>query len=235
MDRRIKRIAIAATTAAIILACQTSYAQEMVSDGTASGFAMTASATDAGVVGCDACGSSWAEGNQGEGGLKSRFNHLCNYHRRVYRRNRVWPKPFNCADRQLYFAVWEPMFEDGFRCNCVFTDNHFDAKTNELNDAGKAKIAGIYRNAPKDHKLALVQNYGDPGVVDQRLRNLESAINTWYGSGSFSEIALTDKFLPTFAAERVQILNQLSGQQTPPPIIPVASGTGSTSDVAVGN
>jgi hypothetical protein len=194
-----------------------------------------AAVTDAGVAGCDACSAAWQGQGESQGRIKSHIAHLCEYHRRVYRRNRVWPKPFNCADRQLYFAMWEPMFETGFRCNCVFTDNHFDEETNELNDAGKAKIAGIYRNAPKGHKLALVQNDGNSRVVDARLRNLESAINTWYGSDSFSEIALTDNFLPTFSASRVEILNQMSGAQTPPPIIPVASGTGSTSDIAVGN
>jgi hypothetical protein len=232
MDRRFKWITFSAAIAAIILFSQQTNGQ-LVDGGCGTGDCATGSAVygDAG-VGCDSCRTGAWGGSDGR--IKSNVAHLCEYHRRVYRRNRVWPKPFDCADRQLYFAMWEPMFDSGFRCNCVFTDNHFDAETNELNDAGKAKIAGIFRNAPKGHKVALVQNAGDANDLDARLRHLESTIDTWYGTDSFSEIALTDKFLPGFSASRVETLMQLSGETTPPPVIPVASGTGSTSDVGVG-
>ena len=160
--------------------------------------------------------------------------HLMNIHRRDYARNQAWPKPFDCADRQLYFSIWETMLDSGYRWNCLFTADHFDADTNMLNEVGKSKLAGIFKNNPVGQKVALVQNDGNGGVLEARVQNLRSTIDKWYGNGSFNEVALATEFPTTFGGARVENLNKKFGDETPPPVIPVASGSGSTSDVGVG-
>ncbi|MEM9943635.1 MAG: hypothetical protein AAF939_18880, partial [Planctomycetota bacterium] len=40
----------------------------------------------------------------------------------VYARNNNFPKPFNCADRQLYFSIWSPMIDRGFETQCVLSN-----------------------------------------------------------------------------------------------------------------
>jgi hypothetical protein len=156
-------------------------------------------------------------------------------HHRDFARNQAWPKPFDCADRQLYFSIWETMFESGYRWNCIFTANHFNVDTNTLNEAGRSKLAGIFKNNPIGQKVALVQNEGNSGVVDARLENLRSTIDKWYGSNSFEQIALSSEFPTMFNGGRVHELNRKSLDETPPPVIPVASGSGATSDIDVGN
>ena len=127
------------------------------------------------------------------------------------------------------------MLERGYRANCLLTDRHFDADTNELNQAGIAKVASIYKNAPRAQKVALVQNLGNQAVVESRLISLRSTIDQWYGAGSFTQVAATDIFPTQFSGARVHALQALSADETPVPAIPVATGTGSTSDVASGN
>ena len=180
--------------------------------------------------GCGKC-SGCKHGGKCLQGVKDHFNHLKAIQQRDFARNQAWPKPFNCADRQLYFSIWDPMVERGYRANCLLTDRHFDADSNELNQVGIAKVAGIFRNSPHAQKVALVQNSGNQAVVDARLNSLRSKIDQWYGSGSFTEVAATDIFPTQFSGSRVHALNTLSFDETPVPAIPVATGTGSTSDV----
>lgn len=193
--------------------------------------------------GCSSCGcglgGKLAGGIGGRlghhnGPLRQHASHLMDIHRRDYARNQAWPKPFDCADRQLYFSIWNPMLESGSRWNCIFTAGHFDNDTNSLNDAGISKLRDIYRNNPIGEKIALIQTGGNHGVADARLQSLRSTIDKYYGSGSFTEVAMATEFPSTFQGRRVETLNRIYQDQTAPPLIPVASGTGSTSDVGVG-
>ena len=189
----------------------------------------------------DTGSASGCRGGCGHGGwghhgghFRSQVNHLSQIHRRDFARNQAWPKPFACADRQLYHCIWNPMIQSGVRWNCIFTAQHFDPETNELNSSGLAKIQGIFRNSPLDQKIALVQTGGNERVVDMRLENLRNVIDQWYGPSSFVEVAKTGEYPGSFAGNRAETINFQYGEQTPPPVIPVASGTGSTSDVGVG-
>lgn len=227
MERRFYTIALPLAVAVALFSCQTGTAQYAV--GTNS--TMAWSGVDGYPAPCSTCGEAAGScgcGHFGNGQLKARIDHASEVNKRAYDRNRAWPKPFACADRQLYFTVWNSMFESGMRCNCVFTGQHFDPQTHELNAAGKSKISGIFQNSPNAQKIALVQNSGPSDVVDARLRNLQAAIDQWYGSSAFSEVALTDSYPNHFAGRRVESINQQLFDNVPPPIIPVASGTGST-------
>lgn len=176
---------------------------------------------------CQRFGGQWGHN------LRQRVGHLSEIHKRDFARNQAWPRPFDCADRQLYFAMWDPMLEAGYRCNCVFTSAHFDPESNELNSAGRAKVQSIFQNNPVGQKVALVQNSGNGSVVDARLQNLQTTINRWYGADSFMDVALTEIAPLNFSGQRAEIINQLLIDRTPPPVIPVASGTGATSDINI--
>lgn len=236
MDRRLNWITLSLTAAATVLfssAAQGQYAVGSNSSDCGCGGAAYGgypAASDCG----GSCGGSCGGCGIGNGQVKAHIDHLKQINRRAYERNRAWPKPFACADRQLNFAIWNTFFEQGFRSNCVFTAEHFDPETNLLNQAGQAKVQGIFRNNPRGQKMALVQNSAAGHVVDARLDSLQSTIDEWYGNGSFMEVALTDQYSAGFSASRIQAINQLGLDATPPPIIPVASGTGSTSDSNVG-
>ena len=99
------------------------------------------------------------------------------------------------------------MLESGSRWNCIFTAGHFDNDTNSLNDAGISKLRDIYRNNPIGEKIALIQTGGNHGVADARLQSLRSTIDKYYGSGSFTEVAMATEFPSTFQGRRVETLN----------------------------
>ena len=84
-------------------------------------------------------------GRQGRLNCRDRCQHLKEINQLVSQRNVAWPKPFTCADRQLYFKTWEPMLDTGWRASCIFTDRHFVAGTADLNQAGQMKMSAIRR------------------------------------------------------------------------------------------
>lgn len=259
MNRRYQFITLSLTFAAAVLFSSPTFAQ-CDSCGGGGGFVQSGGYGGAGFSGggfsnggCDSGGCNFGYPGGGAGGaaasghcgrcsgclgggkclqgIKNHYHHLSEIHKRDFARNQAWPKPFQCADRQLYFSMWEPMLDRGFRNNCLLTNQHFDTNTNELNQAGIAKIAGIFQNSPRGQKVALVQNLGNKAVVDARLNSLRSTIDQWYGSNAFTEIAAADNFPTQFSGQRVSTLQTLANETTPPPFIPVATGTGSTSDV----
>lgn len=236
MNRRISWTGYSLTIAALLFLAQTVNAQ-CDSGGCVSELGgYPADGCASGICGGNGFGYPGAGGGRlHKGAVGQRVHHLKEVHRRDFARNQAWPMPFNCADRQLYHEIWNPMIESGIRWNCVFTAQHFDPDTNQLNSAGRAKIKGIFRNSPINQKMALVQNAGDSSVVEMRLQNLRNVIDQWYGADSFTEIAKASEFPGSFAGSRAQSINFQYVEQTPPPMIPVASGTGSTSDVGVGN
>ena len=242
MNRRISWTGISLATAALLFLGQSVNAQcdsggcaptstAYPVDGCASG--------NCGGVGFGYPGTGGAShflgGHRHNGPFKQHVHHLKEIHRRDFARNQAWPMPFNCADRQIYHEIWNPMIERGIRWNCVFTSQHFDPETNQLNSAGKAKVRGIFRNSTLDQKMALVQDSGDSAVVRMRLASLRTVIDKWYGTDTFTEIAQAPEFPGGFAGSRAQSINFQYIEQTPSPTIPVATGTGSTSDVGVGN
>ena len=143
-------------------------------------------------------------------------------------RNGAWPKPFRCADRQLYFEIWRPMLQAGVNANCLLSDNHFDINTGELNAAGKTRLRSIAQNNPVGHKAVLVQNTGDQIVNNQRLNYVQQVVNDWYSGTGFSQVAISNSYPVRGAGARIETINRLGSEGIAPPIIPVASGTGST-------
>lgn len=236
MDRRFRWTTLSLAIAATLAFCQFSSAQYADVTHTTGGYSESGTLSYPG-SGNDCSGTYTDQGGRngqlGNGNFKAYHDHLREINKRAYDRNRAWPKPFDCADRQLYFSMWNNMLDCGYRCNCVFTETHFDADTHQLNESGKSKIRGIFRNNPIGQKVALVQNSAPGKIVDARLANVQSTIDQWFGADSFIEVALTEKYPTGFAASRVEAINQLSITETPAPVIPVSSGTGSTSDVGI--
>ena len=90
------------------------------------------------VTSCNGCATDSCSGNtgiigngflSGGRGLIGRHGHFSDWQQQrdhyqqiaeqVAARNNAWPKPFNCADRQLYFSIWEPMIDSGFERNAL--------------------------------------------------------------------------------------------------------------------
>jgi hypothetical protein len=177
---------------------------------------------------CGECGGQCGSANHN---LHAHIDNLKIENHRAIGRNRAWPMPFQCADRQMYFSIWDPMLSAGIAANCLFSDYHFDSKTGELNNAGRARLRTIVQNMPVGQKSILIQDTGLPEVNNDRLTHLQEVVQQWYGRENFNEIAVTNRYPIPGSGPRFEAINQLYNDGTPVPVIPVATGTGSTSDV----
>jgi hypothetical protein len=177
--------------------------------------------------GCSSCGD--ASGNcTCAKQIKEHWAHTKEINAKVCARNRAWPKPFDCADRQLYFSIWEPMIDAGFEKHCTLTEAHFDPETGDLNKYGQTAIAGIMQNMPRQRRTIFIHRDIDQQSSDQKMNVVRETVQTWYGPEAATSIAFTDKMPTRSSASRIETINRLYNDGTPPPLLPVATGQGGT-------
>jgi len=166
--------------------------------------------------------------------LKAWYAHIHHVNDVATARNGAWPKPFQCNDRQQYFAIWQPMLQSGMNANSLLSDHHFD-KSGELNASGKTRLRTIAQNHPAGQKAVLIQNTGDQFTNNQRVTYVQQIINDFYGQQNFAQVAVSDSYPVGGSGARYEVVNQLSAEGIAPPIIPVASGTESAQQAIGGN
>ena len=173
--------------------------------------------------GCDTCGG-------GSGKYRPKLEEWKALNAKVCARNDAWPKPFNCADRQLYFEIWRPMIDQGFEEQCVLTSVHFDPETNELNRFGIFTVQGILQNMPTSRKKVFVNRDVDQSVSQARMDNVNQVVKTYYNHmAPNAEVAFSNMLPSSIKGNRAETINQLFIEGAPTPIIPISSGSQSVS------
>ena len=147
--------------------------------------------------------------------------HLQKINRVVSDRNEAWPKPFACADRQLYFQTWDPMLEAGWKSACVFNSRYFMDGTAELNPAGKMKVAAIMKNYPVGQKAFYLERDRPVELSDERLVALKNSVEQWYGLDHVTEIAFTDRGPLSGDGSRAASISENYINSLPNPVIPI--------------
>ena len=122
--------------------------------------------------------------------LRAKLDHAIAYDQKVSARNEAWPKPFNCADRQVYSAMWGPLLDAGFADQTTINAVHF-GQDGKLTRYGKTQIAGIMRNMPQHRKVVYVQRDRDEFTTQQRYNEVQQVVSTFYGQSG--RVALTDR------------------------------------------
>lgn len=158
--------------------------------------------------------------------LKAKIDHAIAYDEKVSARNRAWPKPFNCADRQVYSAIWRPMLDAGFADQTTVSATHF-GEDGKLTRYGKQQIAGIMRNMPQHRKVVYVQRDRDEATTQKRYSEVQEIVSTFYGQSG--RVALTDRNPIKQQGLRAEATTNAYYGALPLPNIPVASGTTSVS------
>jgi len=184
---------------------------------------------DCGAGGCGLRGRSGGHMDE----LKAKYAHAQKINSRVVARNEAWPMPFDCADRQLYFSIWDPMIDQGFEEQCVLNSAHFDAETNELNQFGRYTVAGIMQNMPTTRRMVFIHRDSDQSANDKRMSQVKSTIDTFYGQMGPAKVAFSTKLPVTLRGDKAAAISQLSAENRPTPVIPISSGE--TVSSSVGN
>ena len=133
--------------------------------------------------------------------------------------------PFNCADRQLYFALWEPMIDQGFEEQCVLTSMHFDADTGKLNSFGIHHVAGIMQNMPSHRRKVYLHRESDVDTNNARLNHVKETINTFYGQTGPALVEFSSKLPVTLRGTKADSISRLWAENQPTPIIPISAGS----------
>lgn len=154
--------------------------------------------------------------------LRAKLDHAIAYDQKVSARNQAWPKPFTCADRQVYSAMWTPMLDAGFADQTTVTGVHF-SEEGKLTRYGKQQIAGIMRNMPQHRKVVYVQRDGDEVTTQNRYNQVQEVVSLFYGQSG--RVALTDRNPINQTGQRAEATTNNYYNALAPPIIPVADGT----------
>ncbi len=222
--------AIAATTAIIITisVASLSFAQcntcgtGDVAFGYPGGSCSTCATGGQGIVG--------HSGHQRGEVLRAKLEYAKQINDKVSARNQAWPKPFTCADRQIYTAMWRPMVDAGFADQTTVTATHFSE--GKLTRYGKQQIVGILRNMPSNRKIVYVQRDGDEATTQERFNQVQELVSTFYGQSG--RVALTNRNPINQTGPRAENTFNAYYESMAAPVIPVASGTTSIND-SVGN
>ena len=153
----------------------------------------------------------------------------------VTARNSAWPKPFDCADRQLYTSMWKPMIDKGFEEQCVLTSNHFDPLTSQLNTYGNHTVAGIMNNMPKARRTVFIHRDTDAQLNQQRMSMVKQTISTFYGTDKLAKIEFSNELPVKLRGSEAEKITELWYAGKPSPTIPVASGTESLNATVTNN
>jgi hypothetical protein len=153
---------------------------------------------------------------------------------KIRARNDAWPKPFACHDRMAYFAVWDPMINQGYASHCILSQDHFQPENNELNEAGKRKIASIMQNLPTERRQLWIVRDPTSSISQARLENVNEIVQTFYGQSALhTTIAFTDRQPATISGGQADAISKRQLEGMPVPVIPiVSSGQGISSSTS---
>ncbi len=207
--------------------CGSSVGASYFGQSSAGGFGYPGGAT-AGCGNCSGCRSG--SGCQLRDQMKKNWDHASEVNARVMARNQAWPKPFACADRQLYFRIWEPMIDSGMTAQCTLSASHFDQETQELNPYGESSVAAIMQNMPASRRNIFIQQTGNQLTSDTRIGSVRDTVRKWYGHVPAPSIAFTNTYPYESDAAQIEVINAAAVANSPAPVIAVGDSSGSTSD-----
>jgi hypothetical protein len=190
------------------------------------GYPAVANCGSCGDQGCGRCRSGRNGDHPRMAAMKAHHHELAAHYHKIYGRNNVWPMPWNCADRQLYFQIWEPMIDRGFEEQCVLNSAHFDSETNELNKFGQHAVAGIMQNMPTTRQHVFIHREANDRLNQARLASVRDTINTFYGQQlqGPARVSFSTRLPNTITGDQAEGINRLWFEKMPSPVIPISSG-----------
>jgi hypothetical protein len=99
-----------------------------------------------------------------------------------YHTAHYWPDPYRWQDRESVRAHFAAQAASGWMTNTTLYDQHFDAETQELNDAGRVHLKWILLYAPAQRRTPWVQAADTPQVNQARLANVQAAADALTGA-----------------------------------------------------
>lgn len=146
--------------------------------------------------------------------------------KRDFNRNNCWPAPFLAPDRMAVRAPFAVMINNGWRTQNTLSDEHFDAETGLLNEAGELKVRDILSYSPPEHRTVFVLQARYDDMTAARNRSVSELLSRINGFSEGPAIAGTNIRPRGWPAENVSAIGTRFNATAPDPRLPAATGGG---------
>lgn len=103
------------------------------------------------------------------------YHYVYRVMKRDFHRNNLWPDTFTGLDRRAVAAPCDIMVNNGYRMQNTLGPYHFDEGTNELNEAGRLKIASILTEEPEQYRTLFVERDAAAEITSARIASVKDA------------------------------------------------------------
>lgn len=93
------------------------------------------------------------------------------------KRRQCWPEPFISSDRAAARAPFATMVSNGWRRQNMLGENHFDASTGQLTEAGRLKVRWILTAGPQQHRVVYIHTAESEEETAARLAAVQQLVS----------------------------------------------------------
>lgn len=130
-----------------------------------------------------------------------------------------WPDPYRWEDRGMVRAALATQRDNGWITATTLYDQHFDAVTNEINEAGKVHLRWILLHIPPNRRLAWVAAGNDPQTSKVRLESVQEESNLIAGRNA-CPVMLRVCLPVATSAQDVDLIRRAYLESIPNPRVP---------------
>jgi hypothetical protein len=144
-----------------------------------------------------------------------------------YKRRNCWPEPFESHDRCAVEGMLASNIQRGWEVQNMISDYHFEPGTATLTEAGRLKVEWILTEAPAQRRMVFVHKtttIQDTAARVAAVRQLAAQILPPGGDLPVYESGVA---VPTWSADRVDIIARKANTSIPAPVLKSNSASGS--------
>ncbi|MBN1911421.1 MAG: hypothetical protein JW818_16885 [Pirellulales bacterium] len=145
------------------------------------------------------------------------------------KRNRCWPEPFVCPDRQAVRSPFVAMVAKGWIRQNTLGEHHFEPETGKLTYAGILRVRKILLEGPPQHRTIYVHRSLNPKETAARVDAVQQLASETVRTGELPPVLETNLPAPGWPAEQVDAVGRRYRDSIPLPRLPEASSGGEDS------
>ena len=152
------------------------------------------------------------------------FSNFWNEFKHDYSRNKHWPEPMVHNDRMAVAVPIGMMVSKGWQKQMLLCDYHFEADSEQLNQAGEMHVRYILTQAPVRHRTIFVQRGLTPDVTADRIASVQQAVMRMQPHAQPPAIVESDMWNEGSSAESVDLTFKALKSTQPAPRLPAPKG-----------
>ena len=141
-----------------------------------------------------------------------------------WERRNCWPEPFTCPDRQAAREPFAGQISRGWEVQNMIADHHFEEGSNQLTEAGRLKIRWIISESPLQHRVIYVKRSLNPQETAAHVAAVHQTMAQMLVTGEEVPVMETNANLPSWSAERIEIVSRKFNSNLPDPKLPDSGG-----------